>query len=185
MAPTIETRHVLYQQSEFDGWVAAHAQWWPKRLDPSVWGRFASQAACGRYTFSHVNQPHWHFAETLVASGLERDGYVCWTSAKVLRKPQRAVKGFRGVNTRLVDALLESSVGIVPQCVYESEYGSGLRVKNVDVVGFNCRKNHWVFAEAKRDHDPLHPEQEEGLRFLRRLLPPERAEVYVALVRQE
>jgi len=175
MKPNVETRSFPYRQSDFDAWVSAHAKWWPERREPSAWGPFAAQAISGRYTFSHVNQPHNHFAETLVGSMLERDDYVCWTSAKVLRTPGRGIGGFRsfrGLNTRLVDALLASSVGVVPQDVYQTEYESGLRLKNVDVVGFNCRKNHWVFAEAKKDHDPLHPEQEEGLLFLRRLLTP-------------
>lgn len=181
----VETRTFLYRQPEFDAWVSAHRLWWPERKDLSVWGPFSPQAASGRYTFSHVNQPHRHFAETLVGAHLERDGYVCWTSAKVLRKPDRAIGGFRGHNTRLIDALLRSSLGLVPQELYEHEYHSiGLRLKTVDLVGFNCRRNHWVFAEVKKDRDPLHPEQEAGLRFLRRILPAASADVYVALVRR-
>jgi len=185
MTPDIETRSFPYRQPDFDAWVSAHARWWPERSEPTVWGPFAAQAACGRYTFSRVKQPHRHFSETLVGAALEREGYVCWTEAKVLRKPGRVFGGFRGLNTRLIDALLASSVGVVPQDVYQTEYESGLRLKTVDVIGFNCRRNHWVFAEAKKDHDRLHPEQEEGLRFLRRLLAPVDADVFVALVRRE
>ncbi len=177
-------RTILYRQREFDAWVSAHARWWPQREDPSVWGRFAAQAASGRYTFSHVNQPHRHFSETLVGAHLERDGYVCWTNARVLRKPGRAIGSYRGHNTRLIDALLRSSLGLVPQELYEREYAKGLRLKTVDVVGFNCRRNHWVFVEAKKDHDSLHPEQEAGLRFLRRVLPVGGADVYVARVQR-
>ena len=71
-----------------------------------MWGRFATQASSGRYTFSQVNQPNRHFAETLVGSILEADGYVCWTAARILRKPSHAIGGFRGFNTRLIEALL-------------------------------------------------------------------------------
>lgn len=182
---TIQSRTFTYRQRQFDAWVSAHERWWPKRDDPSVWGPFAKQAASGRYTFSQVNQPNRHFAETLVASILEAEGYVCWTSIRILRKPGRAIGGFRGLNTRIVEALLESSVGVVPQQVYEREHQTrGLLLKSMDVIGYHCRRNHWVFAEAKKDRDPLHVEQEEGLRFLRRLFPVASADVFVALVRR-
>ena len=129
-----------------------------------MWGRFATQAASGRYTFSQVNQPNRHFAETLVGSILEGDGYVCWTAARILRTPGRTIGGFRGFNTRLLEALLEGSVGFAPQRLYEREYQScELRLKTVDVIGYHCRRNHWVFAEVKKDRDPLHAEHEESL----------------------
>jgi hypothetical protein len=115
---------------------------------------------------------------------LEREGYVCWTAARVLRKPGRGIGGFRGLNTRLIDALLERSVGFIPQHRYEQEYEQGLRLKTVDVIGYDCRRNHWVFAEVKKGRDPLHGEQKAGLCFLRRLLPADRADVFVALVKK-
>jgi hypothetical protein len=182
---TFQSRTFTYRQPQFDAWMDAHEHWWPKRDDPSVWGPFAKQAASGRYTFSQVNQPNRHFAETLVASILEAEGYVCWTSVRILRKPGRAIGGFRGLNTRIVEALLENSVGVVPQKVYEREHQTrGLRLKAIDVIGYHCRRNHWVFAEAKKDRDPLHVEQKEALRFLRRLFPVASADVFVALVRR-
>jgi hypothetical protein len=182
---TVQERTFTCRQSDFDTWVSAHAQWWPNRDDPSVWGRFATQASSGRYTFSQVNQPNRHFAETLVGSILEADGYVCWTAARILRKPSHAIGGFRGSNTRLIEALLESSVGFAPQRLYEREYKScDLRLKTVDVIGYHCRRNHWVFAEVKKDHDQLHIEQEQGLRFLRGLFPAASADVFVALVKR-
>ncbi len=155
---SVETRIYVYHQIEFDDWITAHTTWWPTCEDPSVWGRFSALAASGRYTFSQVNQPHRHFAETLVASVLEQQGFLCWTCAKVFRDPGRAIRGFRGWNTRFVEGLLRSSLGFLPQEKYEAEYNStGLRLKNVDVVGFNPRRNHWAFAEAKKDRDRLHP----------------------------
>ena len=90
-----------------------------------------------------------------------------------------------GLNTKLIEALLESSVAFVPQQLYEREYHTkGLRLKTMDVIGYNCKRNHWVFAEAKRDRDPLHPEQEAGLRFMRGLVPTARADVFVAHVQR-
>jgi hypothetical protein len=182
---TVQERTFTYRQHQFDAWVSAHGRWWLKRDDPSAWGPFAKQAASGRYTFSQVNQPNRHFAETLVASILEAEGYVCWTSVRILRKPGRAIRGFCGLNTRIVEALLESSVGVVPQQVYEREHQArDLRLKTTDVIGYHCRRNHWVFAEAKKDRDPLHEEQKEGLRFLRRLFPVASADVFVAHVKR-
>ena len=181
----VQSHIFTYRQSDFDTWLSAHARWWPKRDDPSVWGQFATQASSGRYTFSQVNQPNRHFAETLVGSILEGDGYVCWTAARILRKPGSAIGGFRGFNTRLIEALLDGSVGFVPQRLYEQAYQScDLRLKTVDVIGYHCRRNHWVFAEVKKDRDPLHTEQEQGLRFLRSLFPAANAEVFVALVKR-
>jgi hypothetical protein len=179
----VQSRRFWYSQQEFVAWVSAHDGWWPRQENPSVWGRFAPQAASGRYTFSHVNQPHRHFAETLVGFTLEQRGYVCWTCTKIFRPPERALGGFRGVHTRLVEALLFSSIGVIPQEQYEQEQCTiRRRLKAIDLVGFHCRRNHWVFAEVKKDRDPLHPGQEEALRFLRRLVPRERADVFVASV---
>ena len=183
--PDVILRRFTYRQRQFEAWVSAHGLWWPQRNDPSVWGQFSTHAASGRYTFSQVNQPNRHFAETLVGSILEREGYVCWTYARILRKPGRALGGIRGLNTRLIEALMERSVGFVPQQLYEKEYHArGLRLKTMDVIGYHCRRNHWVFAEAKKDRDPLHAEQEEGLRFLRRAFPTAKADVFVALVKR-
>ena len=110
---------------------------------------------------------------------------MCWTAARILRKPGSAIGGFRGFNTRLIEALLDGSVGFVPQRLYEQAYQScDLRLKTVDVIGYHCRRNHWVFAEVKKDRDPLHIEQEQGLRFLRSLFPAASAEVFVALVKR-
>lgn len=181
----VETRMFSYNPVQFIAWRSAHARWWPRRKDPAVWGQFGAKAAGGRCTFSQVNQPDRHFAETLVASIFEQQGYVCWTCAKVFREPGRAVRGFRGLNTRLVEALLSSSLGLVPQERYEAEYMGGLRLKNVDVVGFHARRNHWLFAEAKKDSDRLLSEQEAALRFLQRILPFGSADAFVALVRPE
>ncbi len=182
--PEVETRIFLYHRTQFDAWIAAHSRWWPRREDSSVWGTFGAQAASGRCTFSQVNQPHRHFAETLVASVFEQQGYVCWTCAKVFRKPGQVVRGFRGLNTRLVDGLLSSSLGLIPQERYEAEYvANDVRLKNIDTVGFNPRRNHWLFAEAKKDHDPLHPEQEAALRYLQTILPPGSADIFVASVK--
>ncbi len=184
--PSVETRIYHYNHIEFDDWIAAHARWWPVCRDSSVWGRFSALAASGRYTFSQVDQPHRHFAETLIASVFEQKGLVCWTAAKVFRQPGRAIGGFRGWNTRFVDSLLRSSLGFLPQEKYEAEYiSSGLRLKNVDVVGFNPRRNYWLFAEAKKDRDRLHPEQGAALSFLQRILPAGSADVLVASVQLE
>jgi hypothetical protein len=139
----IQSRSFPYLQRDFEAWTSAHARWWPKREDASVWGPFAKQAASGRYTFSQVNQPNRHFGETLVGSILEAEGYVCWTAARILRKPGRPIGGFCGFNTRLIEALLEASVGFIPQERYEKEYHAhGLKLKTIDVIGYHCRRNH-------------------------------------------
>lgn len=120
---------------------------------------------------------------TLVAREYERKGYVCSTLVRLFRKPGRGSHGTYGVQTRLVEALLSESTGVVPQAKYLKRYASGLRLKNPDLVGFHFGLNRWVFSEVKREHDRLHPQQTAALLFLREVLPPERAEVFVAEVR--
>ena len=72
----------------------------------------------------------------------DSDGYVCWTAARIIRKPGRAIGGFRGLNTRLIDALLEASAGVAPQRRYEQEYEStDLRLKTVDVIATPKNRN--------------------------------------------
>lgn len=168
-----------------ESWQASHALWWPKRDDPLVWGRFASQATSGRYTFSGVNQPDRHFGETLVAWHFEEAGYVCWTGARVFREPQRKL-GKRAAQTELVDCLLRETTGTVPQEEYAKKYSSAdaLRLKSVDIVGFHFGCRRWVFVEVKR-HDAVHPEQGAALRFLRGLFPEAVADVCVASVTEK
>jgi hypothetical protein len=171
-----------YQRTEFHAWIDAHARW-RAGGDADVWGRFAPQAQCGRYTFSSRNQPHRHFAETLVGHCLEQRGYICWTNVRLFRTPERQLRGTQAIQTRLVEDFLRHSLGVVPQVEYERHYvDAGLRLKNIDLVGFDCRKNHWIFAEVKKDRDRLHPEQEGALLFLRALVPLRRADVFVASV---
>jgi hypothetical protein len=59
---------------------------------------------------------------------------------------------------------------------------SGL--KSIDLVGFHFGRNHWVFAEVKKEGDRLHPEQKGALLFLRQLCPMQRADVFLARVRK-
>lgn len=180
----IAVREFPYSPDERTLWQAAHGRWWPQRENPSVWGRFAQQAASGRYTFSGVNQPERHFAETLVAWHLEQDGYVCWTGARILRKPGRGL-GRRAPQTDVVDSLLKQFTGTVPQQEYEKRYFSAeaVRLKTLDVVGFHFGRRHLVFSEVKR-HDSVHPEQAAALTFLQELYPEPSATVFVAWVRE-
>jgi hypothetical protein len=180
----IEIREFRCRPTDRALWKSAHHSWWPERRDVSVWGRFANQAACGRYTFSSVNQPDRHFAETLVAWHLEREGYVCWTGARIFREPNRRL-GKRAAQTELVDCLLQKTTRTVPQREYEKKYFSkqALRLKSVDIVGFHFGRCHWVFCEVKR-HDSVHPQQAAALRFLQGLFPKAVATVFVAWVRE-
>ena len=181
--PEIELREFACRAGERDSWRSAHKLWWPAREDAAVWGKFAKQASSGRYTFSSVNQPDWHFGETLVAWHLESDGYVCWTGARIFRKPKRAL-GKRAAQTELVECLLRQTTGIIPQVEYEKKYFSpeALRLKSIDVVGFHFGRRQWVFAEVKRG-DRVHSEQAAALLFLQELFP-ETATVFVAWVRE-
>jgi hypothetical protein len=180
----IEIREFTCRQAERDAWVSAHKLWWPARKDAAVWGKFSNQAASGRFTFSSVNQPSRHFGETLVAWHLERDGYVCWTGARILRKPDRAL-GKRAAQTEWVDCLLRQTTGVIPQVEYKKRYFSpeALRLKSIDVVGFHFGRRQWVFSEVKR-RDRVHSEQSAALRFLRDLFPKTVATVFVAWVRE-
>ncbi len=183
LVSALEVREFRYRSYHLQSWIDAHEKWWPKCEDPSVWGCFAAQAKSGRYSFSNRNQARRHFAETWVGRQLERCGYICWTNAKILRKPSRSLHGQYASQTRFVEALLRESLGIVPQVEYEKRYlSSGVRLKNVDIVGFHCGRDHWVFTEVKKDRDRLHPEQRAALLFLRELFPTSRADVFVAAV---
>ena len=176
-------RRFRYPQRAFDRWIAAHGNWWPQRENVTVWGRFALQACCGRHAFARRNQAHRYFGETLVARDYEKKGYVCWTLLRLFRMPGRIAHGTSGLQTSLVEARLRGSTGVVPQTEYLKRYETGLRLKNPDVVGYHFGANRWVFAEVKREHDRLHPQQAEALRFLREVLPHDRVEVCVADVR--
>jgi hypothetical protein len=87
------------------------------------------------------------------------------------------------MQTRLVEALLRESTGVVPQIEYVKQYEKGLRLKNPDVVGYHFGLNRWMFSEVKREHDPLHPHQAAALRFLCDVLPQGGSEIFVADVR--
>jgi hypothetical protein len=115
----ISVREFWYQPVDFATWIANHRKWWPKCEDVSVWGRFAGQACSGRHLFSGRDQCHRYFGETLVARHYEEQGYVCWTLVRVLRKPGRVPRGTYGTQTKLVEALLSESTGIVPQLLYQ------------------------------------------------------------------
>ena len=115
---------------------------------------------------------------------MEVRGYVCWTNARIFRKPNRPLGSPYSLQTRLLEALLRETLGFVPQVEYEKKYvADGLRLKSIDVAGFHCGRDHWVFAEVKRDSDRPHPEQKGALSFLRHLCAPERADVFLARVR--
>jgi hypothetical protein len=82
-----------------------------------------------------------------------------------------------------VESLIRETIGLVPQLEYEKRYvPDGLRLKNPDLVGFHFGHSHWVFAEVKKDRDPLHTEQRAALLFLRELFPNDLADVFVASV---
>ena len=179
----MEIREFWYEPYHFELWVNAHKEWWPKCEDASVWGRFAAQAQCGRYSFSARNQQRRHFAETWVGRELEQCGYICWANAKIFRKPGRSLHGQYARQTRFVETLLRESLGVVPQVEYKTQYvSSGRRLKGIDIVGFHCGRDHWVFSEVKKDRDRLHPEQKAALVFLRELFPAARADVFVSSV---
>jgi hypothetical protein len=154
--------------------------------DPAVWGRFQRQAASGRYQFSHVNQPRRHFAETLVAADFENRGYICWTAACILRRPNRGFHGYRRKQTDEAELKLISTLGVIPQIEYEKQYfQAGIRLKNMDVVGFHPATSHWIFTEVKKDSDRLHPSQVNGLLFIRRLFNLNQADVFISYVTKE
>ena len=174
-----------YGQAEYDAWVASHARWWPTCADDTVWGAFESQARGGRCVFSHRNQKKRHFAETLVVRHFERQGYVCWTTIRLFHRPGRRFTGVRDRQTKLVNALMRESLGVVPQAAREAQSDAGgLHLKNIDVVGYHFGSDHWVFTEVKKDRDRLMPAQRAALEFLRRILPKSRADVFVASVKR-
>lgn len=176
-----ETRQFWYRPGDYQSWIKAHASW-SQRKDASAWGCFASQAASGRYMFSNRNQPKSHFGETFVGWHFEQRGYVCWTNVRIFRQPRGRLTGQHAVQTRLVEALLQESAGIVPQEKYEQAYETGMRLKRIDLVGFHFGRNHWIFSEVKKDHDTLHPEQQAALVFLRGLFSHQQADVFIASV---
>ena len=174
-----------YRQAEYDAWVAAHASWWPACAEASVWGAFEPQARGGRCVFSQRNQRTRHFAETLVVWHYERLGYVCWTTLRVFHRVGRHFSGIRNRHTKMVAALMRESLGVIPQTAREEQSGSGeLHLKNIDVVGYHFGSDHWVFTEVKKDSDTLKPAQIAALEFLRRILPEDRAAVFVAKVKR-
>lgn len=132
--------------------------------------------------FSNRNQPRGHFGETFVGRHFERRGHVCWTNVRIFRQPHGHLTGQHAVQTRLVEALLRESAGIVPQKKYEQRYDAGTRLKRIDLVGYHFGRNHWIFSEVKKDRDAFHPEQQAALVFLRGLFSNQQADVFVASV---
>ena len=186
MTSALPIRRFTYRQDDFDAWVEAFTRWWPYRNDPAVWGRFQEQAASGRYLFSHFRQPRRHFAETLVAAEFEKHGYLCWTAACVLRRPNRGFYGFRRKQTDEVERYLNATLGILPQIAYEKQrLQESIKLKNMDVIGFNPDTNHWIFTEVKKGKDTMHPSQIDGLCFIRRLYKPSQADVFISWVTKQ
>lgn len=171
----LKCREFLFDVKEREAWKT-------RRGASARWGKFAPQAASGRFTFSHVTQPSRHFGETLVSWQLEQQGYVCWTYLKIFRPPGQILKA-RAPYTIAVESLLSETAGVVPQREYERlrQVNPKLHLKSIDVVGFHSERRRWVFCEVKWK-DQLHPAQIEALRFLRRRIPG--ADVFVGQIRE-
>jgi hypothetical protein len=184
LPPGVGSREYLYHADDFKQWKKAHDRWWPRRDDPSVWGAFARQAVSDRYLFGRRDQGSYHFGEALVGRDLEREGYDCWTAARIFHRPNRVPRGIYATNTAEVNERLGTGGLRIPQEEYERRYREeGLLVKNIDIVAHHPGNDHWVFCEVKRAGDRLKPEQREALRLLVQLFA-NRADVFVALVRE-
>lgn len=139
------------------------------RADLACLGPFASLAKKERIICFNGAPRRHGFAEALVASRLENEGYRCWTGVQLFPWDGRAVRAAdRRRNTEEVEGLLRDAHIPLPRTFLarldEQRERHG-RMKNPDLVCYHAGRGAWRFIEVKRNERVL-PGQVNALAFL-------------------